>query len=134
MEKYLLKIMIIRKKKQTKGGVTFYTYSSPMFLCDEKNKETPVKHYVDVKFDKSLDSKKKDIKGVGYIYAYSDDIIAPEYYSVKDKFDKNGVLIEGKKEYPHIFIKNFDRFEAKKRVVKQSSFVVEEDTEETQID
>lgn len=132
----LLKIQIIKKKKVVKStGVVFYTYSSPMYLS-EVGKNELVKHWIDVKFSKKLDQVKlQSIKGKGYIYAHSEDIIAPEYYIVKDKYDKQGNKIEGKKEYPHMTIMDFDHFEAKKRVLKQSAFITdEEETEESTID
>lgn len=132
----LLKIQIIKKKKVVKStGVVFYTYSSPMYLS-EVGKEELVKHWIDVKFSKKMDQTKiQSIKGKGYIYCRSEDVIAPEYYIVKDKYDMQGNKIDGKKEYPHMTIMDFDHFEANKRVLRQSSFITdEEDTEESTID
>lgn len=131
-----LKVKIIRKRmiNNTNGNV-FYKYRTQMFLPETAGGE-PIQHWIDVRFADSIDSTKlKTIVGMGYIEIYANDIETPDYYIIKDKIDKKtGKKIEGKKEYPHAYVKDFIKFTAKKKVVRQSSFVVdEEDTETTDI-
>ncbi len=133
---YLLKIFIKKEKKTVRStGVVFYAYSTRLYLKEPKSDEL-VAHWVKVKFSSKVDSARLNcIKNQGYIYCNSEDVNAPEYYIVKDKKDAKGNIIEGKKEYPYVYINDFEKYEVKKHVAKQSQFVVDEaDTEKTNID
>lgn len=133
-KEYLIKIQIRKNTRKRKDGGKFYTYSALMNL-KEPNKEGYFEHWIDVKHDKKLNSMFDTFGTRGIVYCHSEDVSAPEYYVIKDKFDKNGELIEGKKEYPHVYFYNIVRYEVKKRKAVQSQFVLdEEDTEETTID
>lgn len=138
---YKLKLKIARIKKATKDGRTFVIYRTEMLLTNKEDGKVG-KYWIDVRFDKNIPADKIQlIKGKGYIVTSQDDVIAPEVYEIKPKTDKNGVIkyeADGttpKKEYPHVYIKNFESFIKIERKAVQSQFVIdEEETESSEIE
>lgn len=126
-----LKVKIVKKSVHCKNGTQFVKFISPMYFANEAG-EIEMK-WVEVKFAKEVDLT--PIKKVGYIRLHSDDIEAPTRYVIRDKVDKNGNKVEGKKSYPHIYVKRYESYETEPRPnPTQSMFVIDEDTAETDID
>lgn len=109
-------------------------------LIGTKENPTPTKRWLDVRFGKDIPSEKlKSIQGHGYIITDSESVYAPDYYEIGVKTDRNGVVQfeqDGKtpkKAYPHVYVKDFEKFVKVKKAVKQSQFVTdEEDTDESE--
>lgn len=137
MENNLIKILIMKRTITTKEGRKFNHFFTIMSLAEGKGKEIQ-ERFVDVKFAQTCDVSKFGRKN--YIYVTEDDYIAPWYYQIKDKKDKNGNVIRDangnhKKEYPHVWIKGFDHFEVCAPTQNRNAFVTEEKpTKETTID
>lgn len=112
----LVKINILKKNvARLNGKGTFPTFKAKMRLVVKgKEEEGKQEKWVDVRFNQE-NVKINDLAS-GTIEVKQENIFVPSRYEIKEND-------EGKKEYPHIYIKAIESFVKYKREVSQEDFI-----------
>ena len=112
----LVKINIIKKLVARKNGKgSFPSFKTKMrLLVKGREEEGKIEKWLDVHFNQ--ENVKINELTSGTIEVKQENIFAPAKYEVRENE-------EGKKEYPHIYIKEIESFTKYKREVQQDDFI-----------
>lgn len=127
-----IKLLVVVKTRKTKQGRKFKSYRTLMNLPVVEHDNAIEQKWVDLKFGKDVEQKDIDaLKGRGYITVPDDAISAPFKYEITEDVNEQG---EDVTRYPTVWVNKILHYEEAIRKPSQSSFVVESDTEETDIE